>query len=315
MNQAMTEPIRMPEPGTPEFLQSTEPGGVFDQWHAACRASCPKDGPETADTGFARDGFEKLVFMDAAAAGKLRRHIDNLAAADGNVTSTGEYQDKVQEPSDDFLYWLLGTVLSPEVERRAHHCFGSEFFVHWYMYTRAYPYPAPDESFLWHHDIGPGAFINIMVYLNGTDAHGGGTEFLDMETTEKVMAAGYARPQVKDREADLSRYADKAGVPYEPARAAVAPGEGFIFQPNRVMHRGILPTNDPRYVMFLNLLPSCRSWRDAFQCWPKFRMEEVAGNWTPDFIPFVAANDGPLVIERAGLTPLLQRQFGARRTK
>jgi hypothetical protein len=41
------------------------------------------------------------------------------------------------------------------------------------------------------------------------------------------------------------------------------PGDGVIFQPAMVLHRGVGPTMAPRYVVTLCLLPSPVPWQQA----------------------------------------------------
>ncbi|MCH7937836.1 MAG: hypothetical protein IH994_12230 [Proteobacteria bacterium] len=289
--------VRMPAPDSPEWVHSLDPGGVFDQWHDACREWCSDMGIAADDSDFARRGFEKMTFMDPAAADDLRRRVDAGAETPDNVTDIGDYQDTVKEGNPDFLFGLLETLLTLDLERRVMGYFQSHFFVHWYQFTRAYPHPKADSSFLWHRDGGPGAFVNIMVYLNPAGEHGGGTQLLDRETTAKLAQAGYDYPDVVDRVGDLSEYAEAAGVSCEPWESAMNLGEGLIFQPDRVLHRGLLPTRGTRYVLFLNLLPSCRPWREGFRRWPLNFMEIVAGNWTVDYIPLLAADDGPRIVQ------------------
>lgn len=273
-----------------------DPGGLYEQWHAACREWRRDAPPPAGETDLIGRGFEKMTFLDPAVAEKIRIRIDAIAVVPENLIVTGEYQDKVHEPKEDFLFSVLEEVFSGEVERRIAHVFETEFIVHWYMYTRVHPHPAADESFLWHRDRGPDAFINIMVYLNGTGEHGGGTQLLDSDATEKIAQAGYAYPNVVDREGDLSEYAEKAGIPFEPTQPALEPGEGLIFRPTRVLHRGWLPTKGPRHVLFLNLMPSPCPWREGFQRWNKGCMEAIAGNWTSSHMALLAGEDGPTVI-------------------
>lgn len=288
--------IRIPPPNTAEWLTSMDPGGLFEQWHSACKETYTKHAPAAGRTQFARLGFEKMTFLDRGKAETLRQRIDKLAASPASLVKTGEYQDKVHELHDHYLFWVLEQVLNPEVEHRAYHYFKSEFCVHWYMYTRAYPYPKPDESFLWHRDGGPESFVNLMVYLNGTDEHGGGTQFIDKINTKKIAEAGYSYPAVANRLRDISEFAAKIDIDYKPVASSVEPGEGFMFQPTQVLHCGLLPTKGPRYVMFINLLPSSCPWREAFRRWTKRHMETVAGNWTPSHIALLAGTDGPTVI-------------------
>jgi len=291
----VTTAIRLPQPNSPEWIASMDPGGVFEQWHDVCREwvadQVPADHSE-----FAGGGFEKMPFLETAEASTVKAHIEEASMVAGNVKPTGEYQDTVREESSEYLFGLLGKILNDDVSDRIRSYFQSEFFVHWFQFARAYPHPNPSDSFLWHRDGGPKAFVNIMIYLNPTEEHGGNTHFLDIETTAKLARVGYEFPNVEERLGDLTELAAKAGAKYEPFISTINAGEGLIFKAREVLHRGVLPTMGPRYVMFINLMPSFRPWRDGFERWPMNFMEIVAGNWTTDYIQALAGDDGPTVI-------------------
>jgi len=292
----VTAIIRLPQPNSPEWVASMDPGGVFDQWHDVCREWAAPESFPADQSDFAKDGFEKRTFLDPTEAENLQAHIEAASLVPENVKATGEYQDTVREESSEYLFGLLEKILNDDVSDRIKSYFQSEFFAHWFQFARAYPHPNPSDSFLWHRDGGPGAFVNIMVYLNPTEEHGGNTHFLDIETTAKLAHAGYEFPNVAERVGDLGPLAEKAGARYAPFITNVNAGEGLIFKAREVLHRGVLPTTGPRYVVFVNLMPSYRPWREGFERWPMNFMEIVAGNWTTDYIQALAGDDGPTVI-------------------
>ena len=117
-------------------------------------------------------------------------------------------------------------------------------------------------------------------------AAGGGTDFLGCEATERLAAVGYGFPLLEARLPDLTDLALRAGVDYPPPFAALAPGEGFLFRARDVLHRGILPTRGPRYVLSLVVLPSPETWKESLERWPLKRMQ-VPPHWDPKFMTAV----------------------------
>jgi hypothetical protein len=69
---------------------------------------------------------------------------------------------------------------------------------------------------------------------------------------------------VKTRVKDLAPLAAQSGIPYAPWSPEMRAGEGILFQPASVLHRGALPTHGPRHVVTVCLLPSPVPWRDAY---------------------------------------------------
>ena len=156
--------------------------------------------------------------------------------------------------------------LTPEVGERVVRFFGSQYLVYWYSVHRAVPVPELKfNSFRWHCDKGPRAHLKLLVYLNDYAEHGGGTEFLDLESTRKLATTGYVFGRVKTRTSDLGPLAARVGVDLAPSSTEPSAGEGMLFQPSNVLHRGLLPTRGPRVVVTLCLLPSPIPWRDALE--------------------------------------------------
>jgi hypothetical protein len=119
------------------------------------------------------------------------------------------------------------------------------------------------NSFRWHCDRGPRAHLKLLFYLNDWSEHGGGTAFLDLETTRRIAASGYVFAPVKTRVADLGPIAQECGVDCAPWLEEMKAGEGILFQPASVLHRGRISTTGPRHVVTLCLLPSPIPWREA----------------------------------------------------
>jgi len=159
---------------------------------------------------------------------------------------------------------MLERILSPAVDRAVVDFFDSEYLVYWYHVTRSVPVADLGlNSFRWHCDRGPRSHLKLLLYLNDWNDHGGGTSFLDLEATKAIAQSGYVFAPVNTRVADLGPIARRAGATYAPWFQEMQSGEGILFQPSSVLHRGELSTHGPRHVLTLCLLPSPVPWSDA----------------------------------------------------
>ena len=136
--------------------------------------------------------------------------------------------------------------------------------MYWHTFLRALPSSDSRRSFLWHCDKGPSCHLKLLLYFNGTDEHGGNTQFLDRRVTDEFTKTGYLFGPVDARQEDLSDLAKDLSIDYSPQQWDIQQGEGIVFEPSKVLHRGILPTKGPRYVLALCLLPSPIPWQEAF---------------------------------------------------
>ncbi len=145
--------------------------------------------------------------------------------------------------------------------------FGSEYLVHWVALslTRAAPEQA-SVSFRWHCDKGPSSHLKIIVYLNATASHGGNTEFMDLGDTLALAERGYLFGWSRTRTGDVEHLSRLAGRPLTARMQELEAGESVLFQPSRVLHRGISPTRGPRLTATLCLLPSPVHWQRAYEC-------------------------------------------------
>jgi hypothetical protein len=166
-----------------------------------------------------------------------------------------------------WLEGLLRSVLQGPVDTAIAGFFRSEYLVHWIALSVTRPAREQDSvSFRWHCDKGPSAHLKLIVYLNPTEAHGGNTEFVDLADTAAVARRGYLFGWSKTRTADVARLARLAGRQLATHQRARDAGEAVLFQPARVLHRGISPVRSPRLTATLCLLPSPVHWQRALQC-------------------------------------------------
>jgi len=161
---------------------------------------------------------------------------------------------------------VLASLLTPEIDRLLVDFFESEYLVHWALLSRTSV--AEDQgvvSFKWHCDKGPARHLKLLCYLNGSEEHGGNTEFIDRESSKRVAQKGYLFGRVAKRTSEISALSDLAGTPLRSVLEPIAAGQAVIFSPSTVLHRGVSPTRAPRYVLTLCLLPSPLPWRQAFE--------------------------------------------------
>ena len=70
------------------------------------------------------------------------------------------------------------------------------------------------------------------------------------------------------------------------------PGEAVVFEPTRVLHRGVVAKRRPRRLLQIVLIPWPCGWDAAFdQMWPFMRINKGAG------FPALRITDGKLVAE------------------
>jgi len=235
----------------------------YSDYHAFCRSRFTR-APLPGPAPIVEKGRELLRVLDAAAVREIQRDVETRFRCQPTVAKSPHLL-RFDIDDEPFSRDLLERVVTREVDEQAARFFGSEYFVYWFTITRAMPIPELGyNSFRWHCDRGPVGHLKLLLYLNGHEEHGGGTELLDLETTRGLQASGYVDAPVKTRVGDLAPLAKRFGVAYAPWSPEMQAGEGILFQPASVLHRGSLPTLGPRDVITVCLLPSPIPWRDAY---------------------------------------------------
>ncbi len=165
------------------------------------------------------------------------------------------------------LVELLAPVLAGALDACLVHYFEAEYLVHTAMLIRTRASSeAPTVSFRWHCDKGPERHLKLLIYLNDHKAHQGGTEYLDLDDTAAVGRHGYVFGWTRRRTSRLDALERIAGKSLHVHRRTPDAGDAVLFQPARVLHRGLAPRTGDRLVLTLCLLPSPVPWRQALAC-------------------------------------------------
>jgi hypothetical protein len=259
----------------------------YAEYHSFCRSRF-RGGPGDAATPLVTEGRERLRLMSPAAAVALRERIERDYVGD-RVKEKSPHLQVYAIGDEAFVRELLERVLTPEVDASAARFFGSEYFVYWITVSRASPVPELGfNSFRWHCDKGPRAHLKLIAYLSANADHGGGSEWLDLETTRRLAREGYVFAPVKTRVSDIREPAARAGIECSPWFPDLEAGEGVLFQPSNVLHRGVVPKTGARVAVTACLLPSPIPWRAALG--RGVRISIAAGEkWSRDASEFRSA--------------------------
>ena len=236
-----------------------------DAGYTAYHAYCREHSSAVAEASPAREiGYEHLRATSAEVAGEIEHEV--LARFETRPTVEKSQHLSLFEIDDPgFERSMLERILTPACDEAIARYFGSDYFVYWYHVSRSVPVPELGlNSFRWHCDRGPQAHLKLLFYLNGWNEHGGGTAFLDLDTTQKIARSGYVFAPVKTRLTDLGAIARRHGATYAPWFPEMKAGEGVLFPPSSVLHRGMISTKGPRHVVTICLLPSPVPWSEAY---------------------------------------------------
>jgi len=211
-----------------------------------------------------QQGLEHLHILSASEAGELLS--GTLALTDESITNKPQidYSDILIIRDTAFLHTWFQRIFQPALTAKLTSYFHSHFLIYWYTFLKAKPADQAVRSFLWHCDKGPTAHLKILLYLNDMQEHHGNTIFLDRGTTARFAKSGYVFGSVKKRTDDLTGLAQQEGIPLKPLSWEMKAGEGVVFEPSQVLHRGRLPSTGFRYVLAFCLLPSPIPWDQAF---------------------------------------------------
>jgi hypothetical protein len=251
-----------------------------------CRAAFRRSPPPLIDVDLEQRGYAFLRALEPAAATVCAmdlqsRYQPQLLKKDSRDLLGFRVDDR------QWLRDLLGGVLQGAVDSSVAAFFRSEYLVHWVAFslTRQAEEQA-SVSFRWHCDKGPSAHLKLIIYLNSTVLHGGNTEFMDLAHTETVARRGYLFGWSRTRTGEVSHLSRLAGCKLETELRERDAGEAVLFQPARVLHRGVSPARGQRLTATLCLLPSPVHWKQAFECETMSNLA-VDEKWHDDALAFL----------------------------
>ncbi len=241
----------------------------YAAWHTHCKTVLARPLPiRDAPGPVVKDGFAVEQAMPRETAASL------LAAASAGQQPGMLKRDSAKLEGYDLddaalLRRLAASALTPQVDAHCLEFFRSEYFIYWYTLSRTAPVEGPEGrpsvSFMWHCDRGPSRHLKLLVYLNDHSEHGGGTSYLDLAGSEAVARSGYVFARGRRRTGSLEELSTLAARPLAAYEHLPQAGDAVLFQPSRVLHRGITPTLGPRYVLTFCLLPSPVRWDVALE--------------------------------------------------
>lgn len=245
----------------PRVFREFEQDRGFGRYLSLCRSRFNRPSTVGQDSGLRVRGYQHLEVLSRERADEL---LSRIAADVPTGIKKGSASLRGYRLEQAARREVLDAVLTPQVDDLLASFFASDYLVHWMSATVTAADPENTTvSFRWHCDKGPAEHLKLIVYLNGTSEHGGNTEFIDLADTERVARQGYVFGRTRSRTDDIERLSHIAGHPLSPCRQPLDAGDGVVFQPARVLHRGIVPTRAPRHALTLCLLPSPVHWRDA----------------------------------------------------
>ncbi|MET0282771.1 MAG: hypothetical protein ABW278_16810 [Steroidobacteraceae bacterium] len=238
----------------------------YGEYAEFCQAAFVRPVLPAPDLELEREGFRFLCALDRDIAFELKQTL--LQSGPSELLKKDSPHLKGFRVTDRlWIEGLLEGVFGATVDSSLVSFFRSEYLVHWIALAVTRPEDKQRSvSFRWHCDKGPSSHLKLILYLNATSTHGGNTEFLNLADSNAVAKQGYlfgwSRLRTNDTR-ELSRLARRS---LSPQRQQLEPGDAVLFQPARVLHRGVTPTQGDRLTATLCLLPSPVNWRQALRC-------------------------------------------------
>jgi len=160
------------------------------------------------------------------------------------------------------LHDVFTKILNDDVQAALHRFFLSEFAVI-FFYAFSTADAVGDPSFRWHMDAGPSSHLKMLIYMN--DDHDGHTDFIDCAASAQLQKAGYNCHSIEARLPDLCDFAADYGVDFTSVVKRPKAGNGLIFSPTEVLHKGVAPSYGTRQVIQLGIVPNLDPWTVFFE--------------------------------------------------
>ena len=273
-----------------------------EHWHVFCQQFFD-EWQDASRTPLDTQGFSKLRILPAETACTILSHVKTRASDVDNIKYRSSYQDFLFLPESDepLLLLALTKMCDGDLGMMIREYFQCEFTVMWMKFLMTLPEPRPDAvelepvnpadrllSAMWHRDGGLSPFVHVIVYLHDFAEHRGTTEFLDLDTSHRIIAAGHTHLDVEGdlylRQAEFEETMETSGIPIRPVSFQPVAGEGVVFNAADCFHREILPAAAPRYVMLLPMAPSPLPWRDSYGLRPTMQAQRGTVVWSDEFM-------------------------------
>lgn len=240
-------------------------GRRYAEYHRYCQGRLGRELAREPDAALMQQGFEYFAPLNENDAAQWLGDLQQNSNS-GLLKKDSKHLEGFHVSDMDWLRKLLTEVLAGQLDRRIVQYFGSEYLVHWLAFsvTRKAKEQA-SVSFRWHCDKGPSSHLKLIVYLNPTAEHGGNTEFIDLAGSEAVARRGYLFGRSSSRTSDIRHLSRIAGEDLAIHAKELRAGQAVLFQPARVLHRGLSPARGDRLVLTLCILPSPVHWNTALE--------------------------------------------------
>ncbi len=234
----------------------------YQHYHLLCQQRLKRPVADQPTTPLHERGFAYLDVITPSAAAIIRAVCASGPPA--RIKKNSRPLKGYRLTDRQLIEGILKQVFTTALDEQLVNFFRSEYLVHWLTFAATTPAAAQDiVSFRWHCDKGPSQHLKLIIYLNASGEHGGNTEFITLADTQDVGACGYVFGWTRRRTSEVRYLEQLAGHPIKTHRQAMEAGQGVLFQPANVLHRGVSPSRGERYALTLNLLPSPVPWQTA----------------------------------------------------
>ncbi len=235
----------------------------FGPYHQRCKQAL-KRNVNVTETALVDNGYTIIQPLNEEEASDFWARLENSSA--GYIQKRGnDYTAYMQFEDESVIDELLDRVFNPEVDAQIVNFFGSEYVPWWYSVQRAEPNVRAKRAFCWHCDKGPSKWLKILLYFTNVADTGGATTLVDRQASDVAARAGYTFGPLDKRTDDLSGLEKRTGYRFSPITPDLRAGQGVLFEPAQLLHRGIPPTMAPRKIMQILLLPSPVHWKTGLE--------------------------------------------------
>ena len=234
----------------------------FGEYHRACQA-CMNRRTAPPHEQLRQDGFALIEPLSAEEAASLATMLEKQG--EGFIRKRGDDYTAYLRCDERIYDPILERVFRGPVDALIADYFGSEYVPYWAAYQVASPDVSAKRAFRWHCDKGPSKWLKILLYFTNSDDTGGNTLLLNRKESEQMARTGYTFGPLKERVEDITPIARRHGFEIHPRQFSIRAGQGILFEPAQLLHRGLPPSKAPRKIMQILVLPSPLPWREALE--------------------------------------------------